>query len=203
MTRKEGTERWLRRFAYGLLQPCTACCPVLNHAAFQARPTLPFSTTSNRDYGLRGCGNTHQEDIDFGISPSSTLLVGIDGPTPTAVPGAATIHTSELVRLIENRPLLIDDAVGSWGRSLAGAIGLQGAGHGAAMSNDLQARLMRTIGNLTGGKLQMPIVVFSINSERFAGYNLALRLVALGYTNVYWYRGGLEAWPGSPSAAGC
>jgi hypothetical protein len=40
----------------------------------------------------------------------------------------------------------------------------------------------------------MPIVVFSINSERFAGYNLALRLVALGYTNVYWYRGGLEAW---------
>ena len=146
--------------------------------------------------GLRIAGLREHapEDIDFGISPSSTLLVGIDGPTPTVVPGAATIHTSELVRLIENRPLLIDDAVGSWGRSLAGAIGLQGAGHGAAMSNDLQARLMRTIGSLTGGKLQMPIVVFSINSERFAGYNLALRLVALGYTNVYWYRGGLEAW---------
>ncbi|HME27856.1 MAG TPA: hypothetical protein VKI44_42150 [Acetobacteraceae bacterium] len=24
--------------------------------------------------------------------------------------------------------------------------------------------------------------------------NLALRLVALGYTQVYWYRGGREAW---------
>jgi adenylate cyclase len=24
--------------------------------------------------------------------------------------------------------------------------------------------------------------------------NLALRIAALGYTNVYWYRGGREAW---------
>ena len=32
------------------------------------------------------------------------------------------------------------------------------------------------------------------NSERFDGRNLALRLVALGYTKIYWYRGGLEAW---------
>ena len=32
------------------------------------------------------------------------------------------------------------------------------------------------------------------NSERFDGRNLALRLVALGYSKVYWYRGGREAW---------
>jgi adenylate cyclase len=32
------------------------------------------------------------------------------------------------------------------------------------------------------------------NSERFDGRNLALRLVAMGYTNVYRYRGGREAW---------
>jgi adenylate cyclase len=36
--------------------------------------------------------------------------------------------------------------------------------------------------------------VFGVNSERFTGYNLALRLVALGYTRVHWYRGGFEAW---------
>ena len=34
----------------------------------------------------------------------------------------------------------------------------------------------------------------SFNSERFDGHHLAVRLVALGYTNVYWYRGGREAW---------
>ena len=32
------------------------------------------------------------------------------------------------------------------------------------------------------------------NSERFDGRSLALRLVALGYENVYWCRGGREAW---------
>jgi len=47
---------------------------------------------------------------------------------------------------------------------------------------------------LTGGNLSKPTVAVGWNSERFDGRNLALRLVALGYTNVYWYRGGREAW---------
>jgi rhodanese-related sulfurtransferase len=47
---------------------------------------------------------------------------------------------------------------------------------------------------LTGDDRTKPIVVVGFNSERYQGRNLALRLVALGYTNVYWYRGGREAW---------
>jgi rhodanese-related sulfurtransferase len=47
---------------------------------------------------------------------------------------------------------------------------------------------------LTGGDLDRPIVAVGWNSERFDGRNLALRLVALGYKNVQWYRGGREAW---------
>ena len=42
--------------------------------------------------------------------------------------------------------------------------------------------------------LSKPIVAVGWNSERFDGRNLALRLVTLGYTQVYWYRGGREAW---------
>lgn len=42
--------------------------------------------------------------------------------------------------------------------------------------------------------MSMPIVVVGWSSERFDGYNLALRLVKLGYSTVYWYRGGREAW---------
>lgn len=41
-------------------------------------------------------------------------------------------------------------------------------------------------------RVARPIVAVGCNSERFDGYNLALRLVALGYKNVYWYRGGRE-----------
>jgi rhodanese-related sulfurtransferase len=33
-----------------------------------------------------------------------------------------------------------------------------------------------------------------VEAERWQGRNLALELVALGYPNVSWYRGGREAW---------
>ena len=47
---------------------------------------------------------------------------------------------------------------------------------------------------LTKGAFFTPVVAVGWDSERFGGRNLALRLVALGYTQVYWYRGGREAW---------
>jgi adenylate cyclase len=39
-----------------------------------------------------------------------------------------------------------------------------------------------------------PIVVVGWNSEHFGGWNLTLRIAALGYSNIFWYRGGREAW---------
>jgi len=57
-----------------------------------------------------------------------------------------------------------------------------------------QDRLRIKFAALTGGDLSRPIVAVGWNSERFDGRNLSLRLVALGYTNVVWYRGGREAW---------
>jgi hypothetical protein len=55
---------------------------------------------------------------------------------------------------------------------------------------------------LTNGDRSRPIVVVGFNSERFDGRNLAIRLAALDYRNVYWYRGGREAWEvaGLPTA---
>lgn len=38
------------------------------------------------------------------------------------------------------------------------------------------------------------MVTIGWNAERYQGRNLALRLVALGYNQVYWYRGGRESW---------
>jgi hypothetical protein len=71
---------------------------------------------------------------------------------------------------------------------------LQGAGHGAHFSGGVQDRFNRKIHDLTKGDLSAFIVVFCVNCERFTGYNLALRLVALRYSEVYWYRGGVEGW---------
>ncbi len=58
----------------------------------------------------------------------------------------------------------------------------------------MQERLRRKLDVLTSGDRSKPIVTVGWNSERFDGYNLALRLVHMGFTEVYWYRGGREAW---------
>jgi PQQ-dependent catabolism-associated CXXCW motif protein len=145
--------------------------------------------------GLAGLRDHAEEDADFGLLGTSELHPDLIGRTPTSVPGTTTINTSELVDLLtRQKPILIDVALDSWGRSLPGAVGLQGTGHGTRFSNGLQARFTHKIQDLTQGDLSTPIVVFCTNSERFTGYNLALRLAALGCTNVYWYRGGVEAW---------
>jgi adenylate cyclase len=65
---------------------------------------------------------------------------------------------------------------------------------GGSFTDAAQDHLRRTMHELTVGDLNKPIVAVGWNSERFDGRNLALRLVALGYTQVYWYRGGREAW---------
>jgi adenylate cyclase len=68
------------------------------------------------------------------------------------------------------------------------------AGKGNSLSDTTQERLRRKMHELASGDLDRPIVAVGWNSERFDGHNLAQRLVALGYTQVYWYRGGQEAW---------
>jgi rhodanese-related sulfurtransferase len=75
-----------------------------------------------------------------------------------------------------------------------GAVALKFAGLGGSLSNAAQDRLRGKMRELTAGDLNRPVVAVGWNSERFDGRNLALRLVALGYTQVYWYRGGREAW---------
>jgi rhodanese-related sulfurtransferase len=65
---------------------------------------------------------------------------------------------------------------------------------GGSFTDAAQDHLRNIMRELTTGDLSRPIVAVGWNSERFDGRNLALRLAALGYTQVYWYRGGREAW---------
>ena len=144
---------------------------------------------------LAGLREYADEASDFGVAPSRSLWLDPIGMTPVACPGTTTIQTAELVAMLPERsPVLIDVALGSWGKSLPGAIGLQGTGYGSEFSQGVQDRFERKIVELTNGNLTVPIVAFCVNSERLTGYNLALRLVSLGCTTVYWYRGGVEAW---------
>ena len=106
-----------------------------------------------------------------------------------------TIRTKDLEDLLATaRPLVVVALSPSWGRSIPGAVGLQFAGLGGDFMDAAQNRLRDKMRHLTGGDPNRPVVAVGWNAEAFEGHNLALRLAALGYRNVYWYRGGTEAW---------
>ena len=104
--------------------------------------------------------------------------------------------------LAERKLTILDFGGYSWGRSIPGAIALPDAGVGGSFSDWTQDRLRMKMRELTKEDLSSPVVAVGWNSEDFSGQNIALRLVALGYTEVYWYRGGREAWEvaGMPEA---
>ena len=147
--------------------------------------------------GLRiaGLRDHADENADFGVTPEAQLQRQRRAYTPMTAPGTITIRTNDLASLLtRSRPVVIDTLWYALGRSLPGATGLLGSGIGGTFSDATQARLRSKIADLTKGDTSSPIVAVGWSSERFDGYNLALRLVALGYTKVYWYRGGREAW---------
>jgi rhodanese-related sulfurtransferase len=146
---------------------------------------------------LAGLRDHADEGVDFGTKSDDRLHEDDDlaGPTPTAAPRAATIRTEELARLLAGRaPIIVDTLESFSGRSLPGAVGLAESGWGTSVADPMQDRLRRKMAELTGGDRTRVIVVVGWSSERFGSRNLALRLVALGYTRIYWYRGGREAW---------
>jgi TolB-like protein/DNA-binding winged helix-turn-helix (wHTH) protein len=144
---------------------------------------------------LAGMRDHADEDANFGVPADSTLHSEVAGHTPVSVPGATTILTAELPRLLaEMHPLVIDAITDTRVPSIPASVGLAFAGLGGSFEDEAQQRLRSKLQELTGDDLNRPIVAVGWNSEHFDGFNLALRLVALGYTRVYWYRGGREAW---------
>jgi adenylate cyclase len=147
---------------------------------------------------LKAAGNRDHLDpnVDFAVQPDDVLHEYFEGKTPTTAPDVMTVSTEQLAGMLErDKPLVIDTMSNSWYRSVPGAVGLDfnGNTHGT-FNDDVQRRLELKLRTLTGGRMTAPIVAMSFNVASFDGYNLALRMRHAGYTNVYWYRGGREAW---------
>lgn len=137
------------------------------------------------------------EDLDYGVEPVSALrLEAHSTPTPLAIPGAKRLLTEDLKALMwrAEPPLLFDVLGGEAHESLPGAIWLPGAGRGRSFDDEVQKQLARVLETSAKGARQRALVFFCANKSCWLSYNAALRAVRLGYEQVYWYRGGLEAW---------
>ena len=151
---------------------------------------------------LAACGLAQagaDEDADFGVPPTRELrLADHAAPTPREVPGARTVRTAELGAWLQRaaplRPVLLDVLGGEGHDSIPGAVWLPGAGRGQGYDDATQALLARTLAALTGGEPRRALVFFCSGAQCWLSYNAALRAIVLGYREVHWYRGGIEAW---------
>jgi uncharacterized caspase-like protein/rhodanese-related sulfurtransferase len=116
--------------------------------------------------------------------------------TPTSIPGGRVISTGELEKAIQaHRPMALIDVLNGYHNTIPGSVSLPGAGF--ANSVDRSQQIM----NAVGGNRGFPLVFFCAGASCWESYNAALRAIHAGFTNVYWYRGGLEAWGASHQAS--
>ena len=137
------------------------------------------------------------EEHDWGIPPTKELRQqSYSAPTPLAIPGASIITTVQLQALLKSTPetILIDVAAGDGHVTLRGAYWLPGAGRGNHFFDPLQAQLAEYLAQLSKGDKTRPLVFFCVSAQCWLSYNASLRASILGYSRVYWYRGGIEAW---------
>lgn len=141
------------------------------------------------------------ESKDWGVSEMSRPKgPPYSSPTPLKVPGAKTVTTDDLKAMLakEPKPVVID-ALGS-ATMIESAQGLgSGIGEQRMFGRDV-AMFPKALGALTEGDKGKPIVFYCRSSSCWHSYNASLRAVEAGYTNVLWYRGGIDAWQQSGGA---
>jgi PQQ-dependent catabolism-associated CXXCW motif protein len=137
------------------------------------------------------------EAADYGIPPTNTLhLQNFDAPTPTHIQGARTVTTVALQSMMtsDRPPVLVDVIGGEQSVSLPNAVWLRDAGVGRHLDDDVQAWFDLHLSQLTGHDKSRPVVFFCASRMCWLAHNATLRALDLGYTNVYWYRGGRDSW---------
>ena len=137
-----------------------------------------------------------EEDRSWGIEPPPGYRAkDYHAPTPDSLPGARIVTTNGLQEMLarDPRPFLIDVLSGPAHRSLPGALWLHNGGLGD-FNADEEQRFLDVLARLSGHDKAREIVFFCSGSRCWLSYNAALRTARAGYSNVYWYRGGIEAW---------
>ena len=107
---------------------------------------------------------------------------------------AKRVTTGEVRDLAARNALLVDVLVDQHQVTIQGAHYVPAAGQPGAFNDGAQTQTIRALQTLTGGRKDMPLVFFCAGSACWESYNAVLRARVAGYTQLYWYRGGLASW---------
>lgn len=145
----------------------------------------------------------HFETLDWQMSFPTRLRTQAEGyhaPTPLTLPGIKTITTAELARALKQGRIKLIEARG-WGdvpiQTIPNAHLIDWAGTEESdidgREETLRRNFSRVMQLIQPDKTQ-PVALSCFSAECWLSVNAVLRLQAMGYTNLHWYRGGIEAW---------
>lgn len=145
--------------------------------------------------------DTYDTDL---FSPDGYRIDRYRSPTPETIDAVETVQTAELQALITRTPTpIIIDVINSEYRasrfiesrahhSIPGAHWLPNTGRGQ-LDEKWHAYLLDNALRLTANDRNHPVVVMC-KSDCWLSWNAARRLKRAGFTRLYWYRDGIDAW---------
>lgn len=146
-----------------------------------------------------GAGDS-SESKDFGVQPITTLrpTQQLHGPTPTTIPGGKVVGTQQLAQWMQGQQgqqgrVMLLHAIAS-NQHLPNAIPVVPASQGGSFDDQVQRDFGDYLQKATGGDRSRLMVTYCASVQCWGSYNAALRAIRMGYKNVHWYRGGMEAW---------
>jgi TolB-like protein len=176
-----------------------------------ARYLLLAVGTNGQDYAHEVSGpfmallaDHASEDADTGLPMTEGVRSAkLIGRTPMGAPGVSTIKTSELRAMIGDGqggasgelPLLLSTNCSRCLRvTIPGTNFVPDAYRNGVLDDAKRQDLKVLVDRLLHDDRTRRVITYSWNAGFWDARNLAIELVALGYPNVSWYRGGLEAW---------
>lgn len=142
----------------------------------------------------------HLEAMDWGVD-SAAVATGANtyhAPTPLVIPNVKSLSTAQLADRLKAGTITLIDSRGFVDEDLptipsAYFIDWAGTSAGPAREPTLKQNLAKIM-QLLAPDRDKPIAVFCWSAQCWISIHAAVRLQALGYKNVFWYRGGIEAW---------
>ncbi|ARN80227.1 PQQ-dependent catabolism-associated CXXCW motif protein [Methylocystis bryophila] len=142
------------------------------------------------------------------LEPEGYRMEKYHAPTPATLKGATVVDTAQAFDLWTRKAAVFIDAIARpkrpadlapdalWSpeprRNIPGSLWLADTGFGE-LSPEAQRYFEEGLARATGGDKSKPIL-FYCRTHCWASWNAGKRAMTLGYTNIFWYPGGADAW---------
>ncbi len=162
----------------------------------------PLSATTGSTQGLRAV------PVQAPAEPEGYRMGRYRAPTPATLRGATVIATEEAQRLWRSSSAIFIDVLPRppkpkdlpenvvWRDrpryDIPGSVWLPNVGFGA-LSSEVEAYFGDNLERLTKGDQNAPMVIYCL-AQCWMSWNAAKRALSYGYTRIYWYPDGTDAW---------